>query len=473
MKSCKLNQSVYRIMSDLVKFDSSVSIDELNLLDNIVHSYGITNEDRLGAYSITLASAIAYISQQSQNIIQRIIHNIEDCSLRDGECSRDEAMLITAIEITCKGEGHILSLPLENRPILTSQILYVDPTYNPKKNELDKMYDEIKHIVEVAGFDLIYIPQVAESFKHSKSEEDLKRLLLLINPSLDESALVNKVMSLQDMDTRFFYIQVLNGRLHMNLNLSKPVWLIRLQNSTVNGIDHANYFCYHVNIENLSRQLSDYIRQLNSKMNSYSIIVNRHSQSSRDFPYDGFHKALLDVMATDRVAPWEIKVYVRAGSSLVVDNSDVGQKYSVSINREKKEYPILINGREAAFYLLLLCASAGPDKGINFEYDRERARMVQGQFDAAYKMLSNRDSHTPDITLSSTFRPIKAKVLKALKESGIKGDLHLFKPTKKDLNSYYIPLPSENIKVVSSEGEILLKDSTIFKTYLMMHKNKG
>ena len=98
--------------------------------------------------------------------------------------------------------------------------------------------------------------------------------------------------------------------------------------------------------------------------------------------------------------------------------------------------------------------------------------MIQGQFDAAYKILSNRDSHTPDITLSSTFRPIKAKVLKALKESGIKGDLHLFKPTKKDLSSYYIPLPSDNIKVVSSEGEIILKDSTIFKTYLTMHKNK-
>lgn len=471
MATKELKKSIYRILSDLTKFDRSISIHELDNIDSFTQSYGISKADKEESYSMTLAAAADYISKQKQSIRENIIHSMVNCALKDGECSRDEAMLICAVEIVCENNGQILSLPLNNRPILTSQILFVDPTYNPKKNELDKMYDEIKTLVELAGFELIYIPKVAESFK-SKQDQDLERLLLLVNPTLSSSAIVNKVMSLQDMDSRYFYIQVLNGRLGMGLELEKPIWLIRLQDCTVNGIGYANYLCHNVDMDNIYTQLKEYTQRLNSRLNTYSISVNKHSNFEINFSYDGFHKALLDVMATDRIETWEIKVYVRAGNSFVIDHSKKGERFSISIHRGNKAYPVLINGREAAFYLLLLCASAGPDKGIIFEYERERSILIQKQYDAAYRLLSNRDSHTPDITLASTLRPIKAKVMARLKECGIKGELHLFKPTKKESKHYYIPLPSENVKVVSSEGESLLKDSTIFKTYLKLGNTK-
>lgn len=467
MATKELKKSIYRILSDLTKFDRSISIHELDNIDAITRLYGITSTDKQESYSVTLATAAEYISRQKESVRKKVIDSMENCALKDGECSRDEAMLISAIEIACESNGRIISLPLNNRPVLTSQILFVDPTYNPKKNELDRRYDEIKTLVELAGFELIYIPKVAESFK-GKQAKDLERLLLLINPTLSTSATVNKVMSLQDMDSRYFYIQVLNGRLGMGLDLEKPTWLIRLQDSTVNGVGYANYLCHNVDMDNIYLQLKEYTQRLNRRQNTYSITVNRHSNSEIDFSYDGFHKALLDVMATDRIGNWEIKVYVRAGSSFVTDNSGKGEKFSISINRGNKTYPVLINGREAAYYLLLLCASAGPEKGIIFEYERERSARIQEQYEAAYRLLSNRDSRTPDITNASTLRPIKAKVMSKLKECGIKGDLHLFKPTKKESNHYYIPLPSENVKVVSSEGESPLKDSTIFKTYLRL-----
>jgi hypothetical protein len=177
-------------------------------------------------------------------------------------------------------------------------------------------------------------------------------------------------------------------------------------------------------------------------------------------------------MAADKMTPWEIKVYVRGGASSVADRSGCGKKFSVSIHKGDKSYPVQINGREAAFYLLALCASAGPEGGIDLEYDRERTQLIQNMYDACYKMVSNRDAHTPDITASSTFRPVKTRVLQELRKCGVKGDLHLFKPTQKNNHTYYIPLPSEYVKIVSSEGETLLKDSAIFKTYIKIFKNK-
>ena len=467
-----LRKSVYRIISDLVRSDGAISKDELDLMESIEESYGITLEDKHGGYTMTLADAAEHVAGQKPQVGKKLIDILERCALKDGECCRDESMLISAIEIVCDGNGKIISLPLGNRPILSSQILYVDPTYNPKRNELDKRYDEIRTIAEIAGFDLIYIPHVASTFKMHKGTDELKRLLHLINPILDDIALTHKATSLQDMDSRFFYIQVLNGRLQMNLSIEKPTWLIRLPNNVVNGTDYANYFCYDVDMDNISLQLSRYTKRINSRMNSYSVTVNRHSDAMQAFPYDGFHKALLDVMAADKMTPWEIKVYVRGGVSSVADRSGCGKKFSVSIHKGEKSYPVQINGREAAFYLLALCASAGPEGGIDLEYDRERTQLIQNMYDACYKMVSNRDAHTPDITASSTFRPVKTRVLQELQKCGVKGDLHLFKPTQKNNHTYYIPLPSEYVKIVSSEGETLLKDSAIFRTYIKIFKNK-
>lgn len=468
MASRELRSSIYRIISDLIKSDNTISVDELEVLEQTIRSYGITGEDILKGHSTTLADAVRHISMQKPSVIKKVLNQMASCAMKDGEYARSEAMLITAIEISCEGKGQVISMPLNNRPILSSQILYVDPTYNPKKNDLDKKFEDIKTIAEIAGFDLIYIPDIAKSFKQDKSLEDLKRLLYLINPALNEKALTDKAKSLQDMDSRFFYIQVLNEKLQMGLNLTKPTWLVRLQNSIVNGTDYANYFCYDVSVKNISNQLKEFTKSINSRLNPYSIIVNRRTDASTDFSYRGFHKALLDVMASDRIDSWELKVYIRGGASSVVDTSGKGERFSVSLHKGEQVYPVHINGREAAFYLLLLCASAGPEKSICFEYDRHRTQCIQEQYQAAYRLMSNRESHTPDITLPSTFRPIKTKVLQELSKCGVTGNLHLFKPTKRQQSSYYIPLPSENIKIVSSEGETALKDSTIFKTFVKL-----
>lgn len=470
MASIELKKSVCRILTDLVKSDNVISVEEMDILETVADSYDLTDAVKAESYSMPLADAAAYVAIQKPQVREKVIKIMENCALRDGECCREEALLISAMEIECAGNGRIISMPFNNRPILSTQILFVDATYNPKKNDLDKNFEEISRIVEMAGFELIYIPQVAREFKEYKKTDDMKRLLSIINPTLSESALVSKVMSLQDMDSRYFYIQVLNGKLQMGLNLMRPAWLLRLPNSVVSGKGYANFLCFDVDMENITEQLKEFIEELNRRQNPYSVIVNRHSDRSKDFLYGGFHKALLDVMASERIEPWEVRVYVRAGGNPVIDESEPGKKFTVEICKGKKSYPVTINGREAAFYLLLLCGSAGPDRGIDFEYERERSKKIQAQYIAAYHMVSNREDHFPDITLSSTFRPIKTKVMKGLEACGIKGELHLFKPVRNGSTKYYIPVAPSQVKIVTIEGEVPLLDSTIYQTYCSLSK---
>jgi len=465
MASIELKKSVCRILTDLVKSDSVISVDEMDVLDEAAKAYELTKEIQIESYTMSLADAAVFVAKQKPQVRDRIVQWMESCALKDGECCREEALLISSIEIENAGKGQILSMPLDNRPILSSQILFVDSTYNPRKNDLDRDYEEMSRIVEMAGFELIYVPKVAMDFKVMKKGEDLKRLLSIVNPTLSESALVSKVMSLQDMDSRYFYLQVLNGKLQMGITIQRPSWLIRLPNNVVGGNGYANYLCFDVDMDDIKGQLISFIGELNERQNPYTVLVNRHSDRSKDFLYGGFHKALLDVMASDRVEPWEVRVYVRAGLNPVIDKSEPGKKFSVEICKGSTAYPVLINGREAAFYLLLLCGSASSQRGIDFEYNREKSKIVQAQFVEAYHLVSNRDEHFPDITLSSTFRPIKTKVMKGLEECGIIGELHLFKPTKTGKNTYYIPINPDNVKIISQEGSTPLLNSTIYQTF--------
>lgn len=462
MATNEYKRSLYRLLTDLAKYDNVISAEELDIIDDVTESYGITAADKADSYSTTLAEAVDYVARQGANTQKKTLKLLERCALTDGECSREEALFLSALEIACGGNGGVVSIPLNNRPIVSSQLLYLDSTYNPKKNELDKDYERINAIAELAGFELIYIPHIAQQFKNSKETSYLKKLLYIINPTLDEHNIANKVKSLQDMDSRYFYIQVLNGKLQMNLKTDRPAWLIRLQDNNVGGIGYANFLYYYIDQSDISGQLKTYVDGINSRLRSYAVVVNRHRESADEFAYDGFHKALLDVMATERVDEWEIKIYVRAGKNCVVDRNVGTDKFAVELCKGERSYPVHITGREAALYLLLLCASAGPEKVADFEFDRARSKKLQAQYQEAYQIFSNREA-APDITNAQTFRPIKSKIMGQLKESGVEGDLHLFKPTKKDVNSFYIPLPSENVKVVSSEGVTPLRDSAVYK----------
>ncbi len=458
MASMTFKSGIFRILADLVKTDSIISVDEIDMLEEAARSFGLTDDDRMNSYSLSLADAATSVAMQKPKLREKVIRMMDACSMKDGECSREEALLINAMETVNSGKGRILSIPMDDHPLLSSQILYVDATPNPGKNDLDRHYEELDRIVEMAGFELIYIPRLATEFKVLKSTETLKRLLSILNPALNDRVLAEKAISLQSMDSRYFYLQVLNGKLRMGLDIQHPSWLVRLPDSIVSGRYYANYLCYLVDMDNIRGQLQGFIGDVNRRQHSYAVVVNRHNDRSKGFPYGGFQKALLDVMASGRDEPWEVRVYVRAGGHPAPDLSGPGRKFSVEISKDGVSYPVLINGREAAFYLLLLCGSACPQHGVDFL----RHRQVQAQFTEAYRMVSNRDDHIPDITLSSTFRPIKAKVIKALETCGIAGDLHLFKPTMARKNTYYVPISSDNVRVIDKEGSVPLADSAIF-----------
>ena len=470
----KDKKSIYRVLSDFVKSDSNIAANEIELLETLCTHFKIEEQDKKESYAMTLAEATHNLADLPFASQEMLIQKLEESALIDGECSREESMLITSLEKIWSGKGEILSIPVNNRLLLPTQILYIDPSSAPKKNELDRKYDEIKKIVELAGYDLVYIPQIASDYKNFGSE-NLKRLLLFLNPALEPEVIINNIKSLSEMTSRTFYIQILQEKLQMGLVINRPAFMIGLPNNIVDGLDYANYLIYYADNQQIGKQLQSLIERLNSRVGSYSVVVNKRGSRNQDFPYKGFHKILLDIMTGEKSGQCEIKIYVRGGEDMLVDNSEKGKRHTVAICKDGATYPVLINGREATYYLLLLCASASSAGFVDFKYDFTNPKAlerVKEQYTALYRLLSNRDAYDedgkqqiPNILISNTRRPIKTRVLKALNSCGVTGCGHLVKPKKKGLDGYYVAIPAENVKLVSRSGETPLTESEIFKKH--------
>lgn len=476
MANKEFKKSVFRVLTDLIKSDNIISASEMDKMDALCDFLRISDRDKVESCSITLSSASSFIASMPQKSRNGVVQMMEDLALEDGDCCRAEALLIRAIGIVNSGKGSIISMEFNNRPILSSQIVYVDATYNPRKNDLDRDFENLSRIAEMGGFELIYIPRVASEFKELKSASDLKRLLCIVNPALSDSDVSNKVASIQDMDSRYFYLHVLNDKLEMNLHINAPVWMVRLPNSVVNGIGFANFLLMDVDSKDIRGQLEGFVNGLNKLQAPYSVTVNRRSDNARDFLYGGFHKALLDVMSSKKVEKTELLVYARGGVEPSLEGKDSEKRYTLALKRGDRVYPIYMNGREAALYLLLLLGSASEAGGVCFEYSGPGSMdIVQAQYEAAYKVVSIREN-APDITASSIFLPIKTHVMNTLatldKEFPEKqrAALFLLKPTKRDKKTYYVPLGSEQVKIVGANGPVSLTSSDIFKTFSHLEK---
>lgn len=469
MATALLRQSFYRVLLDLIKADDIITIDELNGLEEVEQRFHISAQDKADACRMTLAQACSCILSQKPNIKDTIRRTMLNIAIRDGECCRAESLLLTMMDYICDGNASVVSMETRNRQLISSQILYLeDSTTLPSISSLDEDYDRINNIVKLGGLELIYIPKVAEHFRRCDTDEDLRRLLSLVSPLSNSSDLDNTIMAIRGMTTRFFYRNVIRGKLEMDVNIQDPSWIIRIPDSSVAGINYANFLCIKADTD-VHSQLVEFVSRLNSRQGSYSVKVNDAKGKDNSFMYNGFYKALLDLMSVKVIDKWDIHFRLYGEGVEVfkyINDSGRPARSVVTITRGAEEYALPLTGRDAAFYLLLLCASA-EGNGINFR-DQKLSKKVQQQYGLLFRALSRR-SDEPSVW-DPVFRvPMKSRVCGAIQESGI--------ARISSLQDIYMPMPVEpgvlrvaieadRVILETNKGGIPLKDSALYKAYL-------
>lgn len=286
--------AIFRILSDLVKSDKVISLSELNTLESYFRDFQIRDEDKIRGFGMTLQEAFDEIRSSRIEIKNALKKAMTEISCVDNECNGSEAMLITAFRYAVMGKGATLySMRFRNRPILDTQILYIENTAASGKriggDLLRDCHEQVSTIVEGAGFDLVYIPDIKKRLNcwdSIRGKGNLERVFRLIAPTLAKDEIVTIVESAKGLTTKKFYEDVLCSQegLSMPLNITKPSWMVRLSNSTLNGEEYANFMCMELEYDKDSReerdvqicqQMTKFVRDLNSLRGTYSILVNQ------------------------------------------------------------------------------------------------------------------------------------------------------------------------------------------------------
>lgn len=423
----ELKASVARILSDLAKADKVISIDEVNRLEEAYKDFHISDKDRADGYALTLQEAtknLAHVTETYQEFGDRILKAAEEISMKDDECSRSESLFIATIEYVCRQKGRVVSLRFRNRPLLNTQLIYVeDQITTPGRNQLDTDFREIERIVRFAGMELVYIPKVAESFRDYQNSDggrndDIQKVIQLVAPQSNKDRINWIISTIQRMNSKYFYNNVIQGMLDMDLGIKNPTWVIRLSDSVVHGQDYANFLCFDVQ-KDIKQQLRDFTKSLNARMSPYSVIVNNRKHENRDFLYSGFYKVLLDVMSTKEIEAWELKVrlYGTGVSNFEYKEGFNIRKCSLTIKNKNEEYPVPMASRELAFYFLIICASI-IEGGLNFKDASNRERVITA-YSSLYGLFSRRDDSAPLVWEATSRAPMKSNVCNAIQKSEI------------------------------------------------------
>lgn len=469
--------AIVRILTDLVKSDSVISVKELDSLDNFFEYFGVDDEDKVSGFGITMQEAFLRLRESSKGTRDKVIEAMNGIANADNDCCRAEAMLIVAVKYALGGKMDknvtVYSMPFRNRPILDSQVLFIE---NPstrgiryKGDVLRNTYEHVSNIIEAAGFDLVYIPEISKRLTEWDGAEgrgNLERVFRLISPTLAKDKISIMVENAKGMTTKKFYDDVLRSSegLEMPIEITKPSWMVRLCNSTLNGIGYANFMCMELEYDaeadrkdqemQIRKQMHRFVDDINELQGPYTIMANRHRRLGEDFQYGGFYKVLFDVMLGRKPEEWTLWVYPQKYSK---ENSG-GHKCQFTIMDKGKTSSIPITGMDAAFYLMVLCCSR--HGGLN----TNNSSLMQKMFSAAYRYMSTRDVEMgiPDITKSTTFRQVKHRIHNAISNVDAAVDHNLELITKDGRLTLNVNLADIRISGIGVETDF--EKSEIFRT---------
>lgn len=490
MSKSSVKQSIYRILSDLVKSDNIITVAELDAIGEACDKSKITEADKEEGHRMTLGAAMATVAAQAGRTRTKLIRAMKDIALMDGECCRQESLLITAAEYVFDepaedgAEAKVVSMEFRNRPLLTTQLLYVEnKTTCPARATLDASFEEIAQIVKMGGMDLIYIPRIAQRFREYEAaggggarkgrdgREDLKRMLRLVSPTSGDADLENTITAIQGMNSRNFYSIVLNGKLEMGLEVDGPCWMLRLPDSVVAGRGFANFLLIPV-ARDIREQLRRFVDRVNEYQNAYAITVNDGRGREGVFSYDGFYKALLDVMTVRKVDRWDlhVRLYGEGVPRFEYEDPATGtrKKCAATIKRGLDEYPLPMTGRDLAFYLLLICASASDEGGVDFGKKEDKQR-IEARYAAIYERISKREKDRPTVFYPQSRIPMRSRVARLINESEIAKNstlqaLYLPEESGKGSRFLHVGLEPERVFIHSAYGTATLKNSDFYKT---------
>lgn len=404
--------SIFRIVTDLIKADSIIDTREIEKLDSIRERFAIKKEDEMLGFSYTFANAIRVLLESPKSLQCELAAIFNELAMSDNFCAREEALLLLTLRLCMS-----LDIKLECKAVLIetssvnidpTQILYVESNFDNDVNwEINEKFREIVAEVRLAGFDLVYLPKIAEHYR-AISNTDFLKIAGFLYPNVSYERLKTVVQHMHNLSTSEFCKDQLAGKLGVReFSVVNPSLMIKIGDSFVGDKNIANFLLVELDKDVISS--IRYILDLFSEYYHTSHLNYLREEKGR-YIFTGFYKQIFDIYM------------VRKGikSPVVIDVYRGHIRFSEADLKIEK-----LHRREKALYALFMLESASG--GVNFskpttpnELARYTRRMtaVQEKYRLIYKKFGGEPQKAPDISKSEIRLPMIALIRKQLKALG-------------------------------------------------------
>lgn len=405
--------SIMRIVSDMIKADAIIDMQEIEFLNGIRQKYNIKRDDEIIAETLTLAEAFQVLKETQESFKQDIWGDFRGMVFSDNTCSREEAMYLLAI-VACLSDklserSEVYSVEVsENVKLDNSQVLYIEGEYYKETNhEIANHYREIINELRLIGFNFVYIPKIGEHYR-SLSSDDLHTLISFLYPSVTEIQMEHVARQLTTLSTSDFCKTEIVGRMKMEgLAHSLPSMMFRIGLSSIKGKNYDNFLVLTIDEDTLvvvRRIVDTFVSMFKPR------ILNPTYEEKQRFVYHGFYKQIIDSFV--------YKKGIR--SSVVVDlvHGDI-------LLPEADTKIAGLHRREKALYALFLLESSSG--GINFNkpsgaksLDKYNHRMaaIQQKYEIIYENFGGERSKAPQIELSENRLPMISRIKRQVRQLG-------------------------------------------------------
>lgn len=402
-----------RIVVDLIKADAIIDAREIEWLDELRQKHHIRPNDEVEASKMTLAEATRTLLEMDLAPRLDVLGDFMGAAMSDEYCAREEALLILALDAVLKednmADASILSVEVKDGINMEdAQVLYTESRTDREVNaQIKAHHREIWTELRLAGFDFVYLPQVAAHYQEV-SPENLKSIIGFLFPEASEKRTERAVENIYDLQTAKFCKDYLVTKMELaELKDCGASLLIKIGNDVVNGKAYANF----LHIE-LSDDVLGCVRQLVDKFSKLykTRVLNYLEEEPGRFIYAGFYKQMIDLLMLRRAIRSHVVADAFHGEIRLTDAD------------------IVVTGltrREKALYTLLLMES--PSGGINFtpptsnvpriveRYERRMSR-VQEKYAKIYHIFGGEADQAPDLSDARKRLPMLSHIRRHIKD---------------------------------------------------------
>ena len=488
-----------RIISDLIEADFIVEADEMASLDEIIKrdevlekkekdsDFRISMSMLSEAKTKTFAEAVATLQNiKDERSREILMDRLCKMSLSDGSCVPLEALQIMAVKYALEGKGQVFSIPSGNSYIENMKVLYIENEDNTTTDTyIRSHYRAISNEFRLAGFDFVYIPQIADDYKAIRGEY-LRKVITYMMPLVSDSKIEKIQRELCSMTTSQFSRELLYKKMGINMLNSDPAFLIKIGESAVAdkcGVDdmernvYSNFLLVPVDniVENNGDKPDTILERVSVLMDTYRSMVNgkiivETRPMSKKFLYYGFHRSLFDLIAygKDRT-DYKLVINLKNRKNPVVLRPVDEQPESVA--ECSQDLPIDLNAQPYTLYILMVYMSLFGN-GLDWKDYPMRSdvrKEILDKYNAIYGTIGkgNTNSDYRDKTHVSRIK----KSLRSYER--IVTNIDLFIPEKIAVGSnlhYRVPIPPDLVFVIEGlkgkETETRMIDSEYWKSRL-------